>query len=129
LGKEEKDATSRRRRHPKREGTNTTVLNRKEINSLTTKFKVSNLGWTNLNCISTEEANLFSVLKFFHFHYNPQAWMLVVVQTFEKAISSCFAMMDVNKNHKIVKQKGGDEKLKLVNELKIISALNDLFEL
>jgi len=38
-------------------------------------------------------------------------------------------MIDVNKNHKIVKQKGGDEKLKFVNELKIIFVLDDLFEL
>jgi len=41
-----------RPKHPKEDGTNTTVLSRKEITSLTTKFKVSNSGRTDLNCIS-----------------------------------------------------------------------------
>jgi hypothetical protein len=38
-------------------------------------------------------------------------------------------MIDVNKNHLLAKKKGGDDRLKLVNELKIVSAPDDLFSL
>jgi hypothetical protein len=37
-------------------------------------------------------------------------------------------MIDVNKNHMLSKKKGADDKLKLVNELKIISAPDDVYE-
>ena len=36
-------------------------------------------------------------------------------------------MIDVNKNHQLSKKKGGDDKLKLTNELKIISAPDDVY--
>ena len=38
-------------------------------------------------------------------------------------------MIDVNKNHQLSKKKGGDDKLKLTNELKIISAPDDVYGL
>ena len=36
-------------------------------------------------------------------------------------------MIDVNKNHQLSKKKGGDDKLKLTNKLKIISAPDDVY--
>ena len=36
-------------------------------------------------------------------------------------------MIDVNKNHQLSKKKGADDKLKLTNELKIISAPDDVY--
>ena len=36
-------------------------------------------------------------------------------------------MIDVNKNHQLSKKKGGDDKLKLTNELKIISTPDDVY--
>jgi len=59
----------------------------------------------------------------------PKTKLLVSLQKFEKAISQQFAMIDVNKNHMLAKKKSGDDKLELVNELKIISAPDDLFSL
>ena len=38
-------------------------------------------------------------------------------------------MIDVNKNHQLSKKKGADDKLKLTNELKIISAPDDVYGL
>jgi len=54
---------------------------------------------------------------------------LVAVQKFKKAISQRFLIIDVNKNDMLVKKKGANDKLKLVNELKIIFAPDDLFSL
>ena len=36
-------------------------------------------------------------------------------------------MIDVNKNHQLSKKKGGDDKIKLTNELKIISAPDNVY--
>ena len=36
-------------------------------------------------------------------------------------------MIDVNKNHQLSKKKGADDKLKLTNKLKIISAPDDVY--
>ena len=44
------------------------------------------------------------------------------VQAFEKAMTLRFSMIDVNKSLRISRTKGAEEKLKLVNELKIITA-------
>ena len=40
-----------------------------------------------------------------------------------------FSMIDVNKSHMMSKKKGAEEKLKLVNELKIIMAPEEVYNL
>jgi hypothetical protein len=51
------------------------------------------------------------------------------VQEFTKAMNKCFAMLDVVKSQKATRGKGGEEKLKITNELKIVTAPDDVFNL
>ena len=51
------------------------------------------------------------------------------VQAFEKAMTLRFSMIDVNKSLRISRTKGAEEKLKLVNELKIITAPEEIYNL
>ena len=51
------------------------------------------------------------------------------VQAFEKAMTLQFSMIDVNKSLWISRTKGAEEKLKLVNELKIITAPEEIYNL
>ena len=51
------------------------------------------------------------------------------MQAFEKAMTLRFSMIDVNKSLRISRTKGAEEKLKLVNELKIITAPEEIYNL
>ena len=51
------------------------------------------------------------------------------VQAFEKAMTLRFSMIDVNKSLWISRTKGAEEKLKLMNELKIITAPEEIYNL
>ena len=51
------------------------------------------------------------------------------MQAFEKAMTLRFSMIDVNKSLRISRTKGAKEKLKLVNELKIITAPEEIYNL
>jgi len=50
------------------------------------------------------------------------------VQEFVKAMNSQFAMLDVLKSQKASKGKDNKEKLKITNELKIITVPDDVFD-
>ena len=51
------------------------------------------------------------------------------MQAFEKAMTLQFSMIDVNKSLCISRTKGAEEKLKLVNELKIITTPEEIYNL
>ena len=51
------------------------------------------------------------------------------MQAFEKAMTLRFSMIDVNKSLRISRTKGVEEKVKLVNELKIITAPEEIYNL
>ena len=51
------------------------------------------------------------------------------MQAFEKAMTLRFSMIGVNKSLRISKTKGAVEKLKLINELKIITAPEEIYNL
>ena len=51
------------------------------------------------------------------------------MQAFEKAMTLRFSMIDVNKSLRISRIKGVEEKLKLINELKIITAPEEIYNL
>ena len=51
------------------------------------------------------------------------------VQAFETAMTLRFSMINVNKSLRISRTKGVEEKLKLVNELKIITTSEEIYNL
>lgn len=52
-----------------------------------------------------------------------------MTQAFEKAVYVRFSLIDVNKSLKIAKTKAKEEKLKLTNELKLITAPDEVYKL
>ena len=51
------------------------------------------------------------------------------VKAFEKAMMLRFSMINVNKSLRISRTKGAEEKMKLVNKLKIITAPEEIYNL
>lgn len=54
---------------------------------------------------------------------------MFMMEAFERAMHQLFAMIDVNKNYIAAKKNGGDDKLKFVNELEIITAPREVYTL
>ena len=58
-----------------------------------------------------------------------KAFAMIMSQVFERAMLKRFSMIEVNKSLKISKTKAKEEKLKLTNELRLITAPDDIYKL